>query len=135
MLNSFQEIKIRDFYNSYKGDCDIQKFTAIIVTFFQLMTLELLNGFKIKLPYLGTFLMEKHPPNKTVDYFKTNENKKNGINKVVYREPDVWFSYLWDKEISLRENTHAKHLFNFKSSKSNDKLIPKHKDILKLSYE
>lgn len=134
---TLHHIKTRDFFNSYSGECDdINKFKTIIVTFFQVVIGELLNGYQVELPYLGILKMRKNAPSRSKNWFKTNENKKLGINEPVYREKKPWYSYYWDKNISMKEiNSHAKSHFELVITSTNNKLIPKNEDILDIAYE
>ena len=133
-----EEFRTKDFYSTYenKDKCDKKKFEKIVFIFFQILVLEILNGFQVKLPYLGIFKMKKiNTIKKTVDYNATNQNKKNGINEVVYRTTDFYFSFYWNKNLSLQnKDSHAKSNYAFKPTADNLREINRHRDILEISY-
>lgn len=133
-----EEFRTKDFYSDYKDKdkCDKKRFEKIVFIFFQILVLEILNGFHVKLPYLGIFKMRRiNTVKQTVDYNATNQNKKNGIDKVVYRTTDFYFAFDWNKNLSMQNaDTHAKASYTFKPTSDNLKEINRHRDILEISY-
>lgn len=133
-----QDITYVQFYNTYpeKDKYKITEYRRIIEIFFNLVVKEILTGFPVFLPYLGEFTMKRMPPNKSLDYKASNELKKQGINKPVYRDVEDWFKMTWKRHLSYKEvNSHAKSFFNFEPSTITKKQIPLHKSILEVTYE
>lgn len=79
--------KLDELRAGYEGGLDPVKVGEIIVSFFDLMTEELLMGYEFQTP-IGFFKVRefRRTHRVRIDYRKTLENKREGIDEVVIKE-------------------------------------------------
>lgn len=139
MKQEFKEFRTKYFYNNYPDNnkCDRKKFAFIISTFFEFVVDEILSGVSVKLPYLGIFkTIQKPATKKSIDFHQTKINKAKGIEDyIVYRDNPYYYAFKWDRNLTANAlKYHAKSLFYFNPTSTNNRKIPEYHDILELVH-
>jgi hypothetical protein len=125
-------VKIDDYYALYSDKTVNEKlFKSILVSFFKKISLMLLTGSIIRLPYIGWYkiIKVKRTVKRQIDFGKTNANKKLGIDEIAFRTNLAYFKISWQK------NTRPQSYFTFKLCYANERAIPKHELKLDLVHK
>jgi hypothetical protein len=132
-LGDIDKITFNDFYKSYKGNVNRKLFKNILYVFFKKLALLILQGESIYMPYgLGYFRMRKiyRTHALQVDFFKTNQNKKEGIDRVEYRTDEYYYEFSWFKKLHKYEKTSTNDFFKFEATYHIARTIPQYHNIL-----
>lgn len=123
--------KTSDMYKEFKEEheilsimynVDYKLFRSVICRFNKLIIQEILRGYNFKLPYfLGSIFIlrvERNFGNNKIDWGKTNELKKKGINRHVYFTSEWWCRWYWEKYSCKARN---RTVYSFKPTRNSKK--------------
>lgn len=131
-LGDIDKITFDDFYKSYTGSANRKLFKNILYVFFKKLAILILEGEAIHIPFgLGCFKMRKifRTHSLQVDFNKTNQNKKEGIDRVEYRTDEYYYQFSWfKKEHKFKISTND--YFKFETTYHIARTIPKYHNIL-----
>jgi hypothetical protein len=123
------KVTTRSTFKNYKGrSIGYDTYYNIITLFFKKVVQRIFKGEVFELPEsLGKIyiLKKENSINKaSIDFKKTNENKKLGINQTVMRTNPYYHTFVWTH--TSNDGNTSKANFSFVATYDNNREIPKH---------